>query len=153
LAPDTTLIVNIPSRLASTIEPDESAEWISSALMRDGFYERRHTGIGWSIGPDDIRRLPLATHTSSLMRGARGFDVRCYRLSACQVFTRRGCDPIVFVDGGQRLVPLDSAVEVTEVFALEAYESWVDVPNRFPPSDCAIAVWTKNFAGLPLRSR
>jgi hypothetical protein len=152
LAPDSTLVVNIPMKLVQTLPTVAvEGERISAKLMRTGFYERRKLGLGSFIGEDKIEKLHYATQPSTFLRDVRGFQVRCRSVGACVVSTNSGCRPTVYVNGSKRTGQFDEVVDASEIFAIETYERQVLVPGEFMPASCVIAVWTKGWADMPDR--
>jgi hypothetical protein len=155
LAADSTLVVNIPMKNVQALpNVDVKAEQVSAKLLRAGYYERRNLALGSFVGPEKIEKLHWSTVPSTFLRDLRGTYVRCSRggIGNCKVFmgTARSCKPVIYVDGSKRTGELDEVVDASEVYSMEAYDRRAYVPGQFQPADCAIVVWTKTYADVPL---
>lgn len=120
---------------------------------RNGFQQRRRSGSGRYITPDDIeRRHPI--NLSDMLRMTPGLYLRRGADSFSQEFMMRGfgadyCSPSVYLDGMQLFSldvnDLDATVRPGDVTGIEIYTS-TSAPAQFQRafSGCgSIVVWTK----------
>lgn len=151
LAPDTTLMLNIPMRAVQNIAAvDVKGARVSAALMRDGFYRRQELGLGSFLSPESVEKMSFLTTAAQLLRDVRGVTVRCGSGGRCTVTARRGC-LAVMVNKVYKYGQLDDVVTIGEVYAIEVYERALLVPSDFTlpgrARNCGlINVWTKGYA-------
>ena len=163
LPPDSTLMVAIRLQPVATLGAVvTSAERLSKYLVRTGFTERMHMGIGSFLSPDKVDSLSrIVTHPAQLLRDVSGVDVRCGG-TGCVVHTRRPPDCFwLFIDGVFADGQIDDQLTVGGIAAIEVYERPNKVPAEFQGklpekrgrgvslgAGCgAIAVWTRARAG------
>ena len=123
------------------------------ARDRNGFQQRRRSGLGRYITPDDIaRRRPI--YLSDLLRTLPGLYLQTSSDSFSRQLMMRGsgtgfCTPTVYLDGMQMFSfsadDLDAAVQPDDIAGVEVYSS-TSVPPQFQRafSGCgSVVVWTK----------
>ncbi|WP_309669323.1 carboxypeptidase-like regulatory domain-containing protein [Gemmatimonas sp.] len=107
-----------------------------------GFEDRRRIGFGRFLGPDEIERLnPM--RTLDLFRAMPG--IRAVTSTRGDIVLLRGtCRPAVFVDR----IPLpadesiDQSIGVTNIKAIEVYNSAILSPPEFRGPCGSIVIWT-----------
>jgi hypothetical protein len=161
LSPDSTLVLAIRLRRVQSLDTVVvHEERMSPRLARDGFFERKHMGLGSFVTPERIDSMAgVVTTPAQLLRDVRGLDVRCK--GGCSVRARSAPCLWMFVDGAYvKDMELDQYLTIGGVYAMEVYERPAIVPMQFqgplpekqgrgvtPKAGCgAIAVWTRSRA-------
>lgn len=116
-----------------------------------GFEERRKTGHGHYIGPEEIEQRN-AQRSSDYLRGVPGVSVSASRLGRAEIRVTRNpvgmdCDPVVWLDGvpypGYHIDQLNR----DDIMAMEIYRGPSETPPRFDfqGEGCGtIVVWTQD---------
>lgn len=124
-------------------------------LADAGFYQRKQSGFGHFVSPEDIeRRMPITTR--DLLRTAPSLRVVDDGFAGQTLVMRdnRGqpCSPQLYVDGtriaqaGGTGVRLEDVVNVDDVSAVEIYDGGADTPLEYggTQNGCGVVlVWTK----------
>ena len=115
-------------------------------LVEAGFYERRETGMGYTLTRAQIEaRNPQ--RTSDLFYMIPGADVIADRdgYSEAIVLLRGRCQPQVVLDGApfSAPIPLDQVLSIDELEAVEVYHGSTG-PVRYSNSSCGtIMLWSR----------
>ncbi len=113
-----------------------------------GFYDRRNTGMGHYIGPEEIEDRN-AQHTSDYLRGVPGVQVGAYRFGRAEVRITRArldCNPVYYLDGvlNRGLHPDD--LNHDDVLAIEVYRGASETPMQYSLTGAScgtILIWTR----------
>lgn len=173
LPQDSVVIVAVSMHRVRTLDTvDVRARVVQNALVRAGFEERRHLGLGSFLSPEQVDSMVDRVLTpSNFLRATRGIDLRCPRLT-CVPVAHNSSTPCLqlFVDG-VRIGPAEQLDNLSlspyEIGAIEVYDRSTIVPAEFqapppikpgrgltPGSGCgAIVLWTKGWAGIASRRR
>ena len=133
-------------------------------LTNQGFYDRRETGFGYFLGPEELERLN-PSDTRDLLRGVPGIRVQdngyvgqSARCSHKRRPTASGGDgPEVFVDGVRIHFPdiprtdgpdvdIARVVGLDNIIAVEFYPRTAHVPLQYGglSGTCVILIWTQH---------
>lgn len=133
-----------------------------SRLRRFGFYDRRRTGLGTFLTPEQVDSLARVISTPArFIQDVRGIELVC--IIECVVKSRWGYCLQLYVDGARTNVQMDAVLTVDEVYAVEVYDRPTTVPTEYsaplalkggrgrelsPVGGCgAVVVWTRSHAG------
>lgn len=113
-----------------------------------GFRQRRRTGPGVFIGPDQIAESH-AVRSSDLLRTVPGIRVGASRAGRTSITVQRGqriCRPFIYLDGlPARDYPID-ALSPDDLLGVEIYRGTSETPARFSfrGGQCAtLVIWTR----------
>ena len=137
-------------------------------LAKTGFFDRRKSGWGSFITPEDIEKRN-ASRVSDLLQRAPGVSVRpaTGSLGGTLPWSMRSgpapCLMALFIDGvkteigrrGGMLTTLEDVISATEVGAIEVYPGPAETPARFIGGENAcgtIVIWTKGWLSAETES-
>ena len=140
----------------STIVVEEEIN--DKQLALSGFYDRRKSGFGTFITPEDIQAMDEA-HVADILRGVRGVDIQPGGTWGTVPYSRRDpgtfhgrCGMNVFVDGVavtvNRDFPLETAIQGSELAAIEVYVGPSETPAKYlgASNGCgSIVIWSKGY--------
>ncbi|MFC1791711.1 carboxypeptidase regulatory-like domain-containing protein [Gemmatimonadota bacterium] len=130
-----------------------TAERIRAELARQGFYDRRDSGRGFFVSPEEIRRRPPINELE-VIRRAPFVYMNPGREGNAMIMRAMGdtCTPILFVDGWEiswfpgRVGIVEDWVNFSEITAVEVFRGFAEIPLDWAAwtNDCGLVlVWTK----------
>jgi hypothetical protein len=129
-----------------------TAERVRKHLEAEGFYERRESGRGFFLSPDELRRRPPVNEVEVIRRAPFVYlNPKWDGSSIIMKSWGRDCVPTLYVDGSEihwlpeRQGVVEDWVNFADIVALEVFRGQAEIPLRWAGwnADCGvILVWT-----------